>query len=275
MMLAASGAASAATVSEIKLAQTDLNGLAYNAGAVDGIVGPQTTQATAAFQYDRCLTLDGIIGPQTLSGLQNVVSQVQTAAGIAADGNYASATTSAVKSYQSAHGLAVDGIAGPQTMASMGIERSVGSCHDTNALRERVVSIAAGEIGTQEDSNNCVPGKPYSICASWCAAFTSWVWREAGEPIPFLTYVPDVYDWAVDHGRWYGSSRLSEALPGDLIIFGSATNRYHIGIVQSVNGSTVHVISGNTANPSNSSQEGVYNKSYSLSSSVFYGLVRA
>ena len=62
---------------------------------------------------------------------------------------------------------------------------------------------------------------------------------------------------------------------GDLIIFGSATNRYHIGIVQSVNGSTVHVISGNTANPSNSSQEGVYNKSYSLSSSVFYGLVRA
>lgn len=273
-LLAVPDTASAATVSEIKLAQTDLNGLDYDAGAVDGIAGPQTANATGAFQSDQCLTVDGVIGPETLGGLDKIVKAVQTAAGITADGTYADTTTEAVKGYQAAHGLTASGVADADTMKSMGIERVVASCHATDELRQKIVSVAAGEIGTRADGSNCVPGKPYSICADWCAAFATWVWRTAGEGIPFMTYVPNVYDWAVDHGRWYGTSRLKEALPGDLIIFGTATNRYHIGVVESVDGSTVHVISGNTRNPSNSSQVGVYNKSYTLSSSTFYGLVR-
>ncbi|GHJ37463.1 peptidoglycan-binding protein [Streptomyces sp. TS71-3] len=275
VLLAVPGTASAATTAEIKLAQTDLNGLAYGAGAVDGIVGPQTTDATGAFQADQCLDVDGVIGPQTLGGLQTVVKAVQEKAGITEDGDYTAATTAAVKTYQSAHGLDADGIAGPDTMKSMGIERVVASCHAGNAQRDEIVSVAKGELGTRADSRNCVPGKPYSICADWCASFATWVWRTAGENIPSMTYVPSVYDWAVQHGRWYGTSQLHAALPGDLIIFGSANNRYHIGVVDTVSGSTVHVISGNTSNPAGSGQIGVYDKSYSLSSSVFYGLVRA
>ncbi|WP_327287467.1 peptidoglycan-binding protein [Streptomyces sp. NBC_01198] len=267
-------AVSAASVADVKLAQADLNGLGYDAGSVDGVSGPQTQAAAEAFQSDRCLGVDGIIGPQTLGELQTVVKAVQGKAGVGQDGDYGPDTTAAVRTYQSAHQLTADGIAGPDTMKSMGITRLVTSCHSTNAQRAEIVYVAKGQLGVRADSRNCVPGKPYSICADWCAAFATWVWRDAGENIPFMTYVPDVYDWAVGHGRWYGTSQLHSALPGDLIIFGSANNRYHIGVVDHVSGSTVYVISGNTSNPSNSAQIGVYDKGYALSSSVFYGLVR-
>ena len=272
-MLAVPGVASAATTADIKLAQTDLNGLAYNAGTVDGIVGSQTTAATRAFQSDRCLTVDGIIGSETIGGLKSVVESVQTAAGVLADGTYAASTTTAVRAYQTAHSLTVDGIAGPDTMAAMGIDRLDPTCHNPSGTGAAVVGIAEGELGTRADSSECVPGKPYSICADWCAAFATWVWRTAGINIPFITYVPTVYDWAVSNGKWYGPSQLGLAQPGYLIIFGTATNRYHIGVVDHVSGSTVYVVSGNTTNPANSSQWGVYEKAYPLSTSVFYGLV--
>ncbi|MEU6775186.1 peptidoglycan-binding protein [Streptomyces sp. NPDC046759] len=264
----------AATSSEIKLAQRDLNGLAYDAGGVDGVGGPKTKAATQSFQSDRCLGVDGVIGPQTLAGLTSVVKQVQAKAGAPANGDYGTATTSAVKSYQAAHHLSADGIAGEQTMKDMGIERLVKSCHATTALRARIVKTAKSQIGVTADSRRCVPGKPYSVCDEWCAAFATWVWRQSGVDIPFMTYVPNVYDWAVAHHKWVGTSGLGTAKPGDLIIYGSAHNRYHIGVVDQVSGGTVRVVSGNTSNPARPGQYGVYDKSYPLSGSVFYGLVR-
>jgi len=264
----------ATTASDVRLVQTDLNGLAYGAGAVNGVPGARTKAATESFQSDRCLTVDGVIGPQTLGGLRSVVKQVQIKAGIIANGTYGSGTTGAVKRYQRAHHLSADGVAGPATMKSMGITRVVPGCHTTSALRTKIVRSAKSQIGVTESSNKCVPGKPYSICADWCAAFATWVWRNAGVPIPFKKFVPSVYDWAVAHGKWVGTSRLSTAQPGDLIIFGHAGYRYHIGVVDRVSGHSVRVISGNTSNPSGSGQNGVYDKTYPLSSSVFYGLVR-
>lgn len=264
----------AATSTQIKLAQRDLNGLAYGAGQVDGVGGPRTKAATQSFQSDRCLAVDGVIGTQTLAGLTSEVKQVQTKAGVQADGDYGSGTTSAVKNYQSKHHLSADGIAGEQTMKAMGIERIVKSCHATSALRTKIVKTARSQIGVTANSHQCVPGKPYSVCTEWCAAFATWVWRQSGVSIPFMTYVPNVYDWAVQHHRWVGTSGLKSAKPGDLIIFGSAHNRYHIGVVDQVSGATVRVISGNTTDPAGSGRHGVYDKSYSLSGSVFYGLVR-
>jgi peptidoglycan hydrolase-like protein with peptidoglycan-binding domain len=266
-------AAPTASAADIKLAQTDLNGLAYDAGAVDGLAGPQTRAATSAFQSDQCLTVDGLIGDDTLGRLRTVVGRVQTAAGVPADGDYAPATLDAVKAFQTAHGLDADGIAGPVTMAAMGIERVVPDCHSPSGTGAAVVQIAKNEVGTVADANRCVPGKAYSICNEWCASFATWVWRTAGIDIPKINYVPSVYDWATAHGKWYGTSRLGLAQPGYLIIFGSANNRYHIGVVDHVSGSTVYVISGNTTNPSNPGQYGVFDKSYPLSGSVFYGLV--
>ncbi|MGW2103805.1 peptidoglycan-binding protein [Streptomyces olivaceoviridis] len=264
----------AATSSQIKLAQRDLNGLAYNAGSVDGVGGPRTKAATQSFQSDRCLGVDGVVGPQTLGALTSEVKQVQAKAGVQVNGDYGANTTSAVKIYQSTHHLSADGIAGEQTMKAMGIERLVKSCHATTALRTKIVKIARSQIGVTANSNRCVPGKPYSVCNEWCAAFATWVWRQSGVSIPFMTYVPNVYDWAVQHHKWVGTSGLNSAKPGDLIIFGSAHNRYHIGVVAQVSGGTVRVISGNTLDPAGSGRHGVYEKSYPLSASRFYGLVR-
>jgi hypothetical protein len=45
--------------------QVRLNGLGYECGVVDGIIGPRTKMAIQQFQTDRGLTVDGIAGPAT------------------------------------------------------------------------------------------------------------------------------------------------------------------------------------------------------------------
>lgn len=49
----------------VKLIQSLLNRIGYNAGAVDGVFGAQTQRAVIAFQRDNGLTPDGIVGPAT------------------------------------------------------------------------------------------------------------------------------------------------------------------------------------------------------------------
>lgn len=266
-------AASAASTSDVQLAQRDLNGTGYPVGTVDGVAGDKTTAGVTVFQGDQCLTVDGEIGPQTLGALQAIVKQVQTKAGATASGSYDSATKTAVTAYQNAHSLNPDGVAGAATMQSMGITRVVASCHPTpGSQRATILNIARGEIGTLESSGNCVPDKPYNICAAWCAAFSTWVWRDAGIDIPAINYVPSVYDWAVANGKWYSNAHLTSAQPGDMIIFGQANNRYHIGIVTTISGTTAGILSGNTGN-NTTGDNGVWEKTYTLSSSAFYGIV--
>lgn len=49
----------------VKLIQSLLNRIGYNAGPVDGVFGPQTRQAVIAFQRNNGLVPDGIVGPAT------------------------------------------------------------------------------------------------------------------------------------------------------------------------------------------------------------------
>jgi len=58
-----------ATGTDVLALQQRLGVLGYNVGA-DGIFGPQTQQAVAAFQTAKRLTADGIVGPQTLNALE-------------------------------------------------------------------------------------------------------------------------------------------------------------------------------------------------------------
>lgn len=51
----------------VKLLQTALNALGYNAGEIDGSFGPQTASALKAFQKANGLTTDAILGPKTKS----------------------------------------------------------------------------------------------------------------------------------------------------------------------------------------------------------------
>ncbi|MBC9785204.1 peptidoglycan-binding protein [Heliobacterium chlorum] len=56
----------------VKLVQSLLNRIGYNAGPVDGILGDQTFQAVIAFQADSGLVPDGVVGPDTW----NIINQI-------------------------------------------------------------------------------------------------------------------------------------------------------------------------------------------------------
>jgi len=58
---------------DVRLVQSLLNRIGYNAGTVDGIFGSRTYQAVTAFQRNNGLTPDGIIGPATWSVLDRLL----------------------------------------------------------------------------------------------------------------------------------------------------------------------------------------------------------
>ncbi|MFH8472367.1 GH25 family lysozyme [Streptomyces sp. NPDC018000] len=95
----------------------------------DGIYGPATRNAAAAFQRSHRLTADGVIGPNTWNKLIRTVrsgssgsavkaAQAQLAGygnRIAVDGAFGPATRNAAIAFQRSHGLSADGVIGPKT----------------------------------------------------------------------------------------------------------------------------------------------------------------
>ena len=132
--------------------QSQLAGLRYDVGPVDGIFGPRTKRAVISFQGDAGLVRDGIVGPRTRAALGRheapaasrrptsptpttsllrqgargtAVSQLQSQlAGLRydvgpIDGHFGPQTRHAVVAFQKVNGLSRDGIVGPQTRAAL------------------------------------------------------------------------------------------------------------------------------------------------------------
>ena len=94
--------------------------------------------------------------------------------------------------------------------------------------------MAAGQVRPDPD-----PGpfcNPYGPCEPWCALFATWVWQQAGVPIPTYAFVGDVYTWAAANtGVLPPTAKPS---PGDAVLYGTGPwnvdSAVHMGVVAQV-----------------------------------------
>lgn len=129
-----------------------------------------------------------------------------------------------------------------------------------------ILKIAAGELGYTEspkNTNRTKYGKWFGFDGRpWCMMFVQWCFAEAGEALPYKT--------ASCSGllNWYEKQRPENvfytAKPGDIVIY----NFGHTGIVESISGTMVTAIEGNTSADNKGSQDnggGVYRRKRSKS----------
>ena len=117
-----------------------------------------------------------------------------------------------------------------------------------------VVSIAQSQLGVSEYGGAYLK-YTQGRTEAWCADFASWVYWQAGIPVtgdPTKWNVPRVADLAQlaqNDNRYYKSSSSYAPMPGDLMFFRNSYKAYsHVAIVESVSGSNITNISGNSSN---------------------------
>ncbi|MES2826711.1 MAG: peptidoglycan-binding protein [Bacteroidota bacterium] len=138
-------------------------------------------------------------------------------------------------------------------------------------LHKNPLPIAQGEIRVREKTGNndgerveeylaCVDlkkGQPY------CAAFVSWVFKQAGYASPRTGWSPSLFP----------TSRLvAVAMPGNVLgIYFPALNRIaHCGFVEKVNGDLITSIEGNTDGSGGREGDGVYRRIRNRKSIRYY-----
>ena len=113
-----------------------------------------------------------------------------------------------------------------------------------------VLTIAKGELGYKEspaNSNKTKFGAWYGLDGQpWCVMFVQWCFAQVGVSLPVKTAsCTALMNAAKTAGMWVTSGFK----PGDVVIYDWGGDRVpdHCGIVESVSGTTVTAIEGNTA----------------------------
>ena len=100
-------------------------------------------------------------------------------------------------------------------------------------IRQRILQVADQEIGYHDHGHYCTKFGP---CETWCSLFVTWVWREAGVPVPSLAFTGYLYAWARDSTHVLGPRGVPQ--PGDAVLFGSGPQSVdtslHTGVVEAV-----------------------------------------
>lgn len=134
-------------------------------------------------------------------------------------------------------------------------------------MAKDIVDVAIGEIGyAEEGSNKTKYGKWYGMNgAAWCHMFVSWCANQAGisvSIVPKTASTTTGMEWFKSKGLFKYKGKYTPKR-GDIIYFKSA-GASHVGIVEKVEGSTVHTVEGNTSNK-------VARRNYSLSAARITG----
>ena len=174
----------------------------------------------------------------------------------AGSGSIASATSTA-----SAASLAspTSASGAPYGAGATSFAQALGDASSGGEAGRRIVALAEGQIGQAEQppgsnespaiaeyraaTQGAIPGAP------WCAYFTSWVARQAGEPLGSagqgLGSVAEIWSWARSTGRAVVNAPGVRPKPGDLIVFGED----HVGIVkEALPNGRIETIEGNYEN---------------------------
>jgi hypothetical protein len=130
----------------------------------------------------------------------------------------------------------------------------------TKPLRERALDVAITQIGKEEKPHGSNWGDTVQMYlnsvginfpASWCMAFVYWCFKQAGltQELPKTGGVLAMWNTC--------NAALHSKTPkvGSIIIFDHGKGLGHTGIVESIDGNTIHTIEGNTNN--NGSREGI------------------
>ncbi|MFG1966048.1 FG-GAP-like repeat-containing protein [Nonomuraea sp. NPDC049028] len=115
-----------------------------------------------------------------------------------------------------------------------------------------------GVFRTWKDSAGCPSSDGVQWRDSnWCADFAKYVWRKAGVPhadVPELEggvltgWASSFKDYGTKYGTWHTRGSGYTPQPGDAVVFDWEQNGDidHVGIVKSVDGSTIYTIEGNS-----------------------------
>lgn len=129
------------------------------------------------------------------------------------------------------------------------------------ADRKRLLQVAEKELGVRESSGNNDGTRVAEYLSyvhvpegsAWCAAFVSWVFGQAGYPVPRTAWSPALFAL---------SKRTKQIRPAVVfgIYFSQLKRIAHCGLVERQDGDWMITIEGNT-NPAGSREgDGVYRK---------------
>ena len=97
-----------------------------------------------------------------------------------------------------------------------------------------IVSVASSQVNADPDTGYFC--NPYGPCEAWCALFATWVWEQAGVPIPSYAFTGDIYGWSA--ARAGVLPPTASPLPGDAVLYGtgpwSTASSVHVGLVMQV-----------------------------------------
>jgi cell wall-associated NlpC family hydrolase len=122
-------------------------------------------------------------------------------------------------------------------------------------MREKIIAIAAKEVGTKESpagSNKTKYGAWYGFDGyAWCAQFVSWVYDQAGCPLGKIDDGKGYRSCHDGYKHWKATGELTKTpQPGDIVLFDWDSNGHyeHTGIfLAAIDKDHFATIEGNTA----------------------------
>ena len=134
-----------------------------------------------------------------------------------------------------------------------------------------IVAAASSQVAPDPDTGAYC--NPYGPCEEWCSLFATWVWRNAGVPIPSYAFTGDMYYWAGAHGVLLPPT--ATPAPGDAVLYGTGpqtvATSVHVGIVAQVwPDGAIDTVEGNAGPGRNGWLSVIINGPYLPSDSLSY-----